>query len=243
MDRRSFITHAVAGSILYRDLFAQVSQNKNAPPPTTHPAVSEEDFDDYSSYLRAAFPDPPLTQAVPIVVKIRFMGTIGGHGFDHWHPRQQARLLRGAELFQKAWSSVEFKQKVESIPQMYWKTAQASISGKDLYPILISQKNITMPTYVHVKIFARVVGHENAASDSNPGATYLQWGYLNAADPIDLCNTLSHEYTHYAVAGASEDGGHTGPNRGYVSYAIGGVTENLAVGDQSSDDDPTYPPK
>jgi hypothetical protein len=203
----------------------------------------EDDFEDYPSYLRAAFPDPKLTQIIPLVVKIKFQGTIGGHGYDHWHPRQQARVLRAAELFQKVWSSAEFKQKVESIPQMYWKETPGNISGKELYPHLVAQKTITMPTYVHLNVFTRVLGHENAASDASPGATYLQWGYLDSADPHDLCNTFSHEYTHYAVAGASEDEGHTGPNRGYVSYAIGGLTENLAVGDQSSDDDPTYPPK
>jgi hypothetical protein len=244
MNRRSFITQGIAGSIFWRGALCQsVSQNKNAGPPTTHPPVMEEDFDDYPSYLRAAFPDPPLTQTVSLAVKSQFMGAIGGHGYDHWHPRQQARVLRGAELFQKVWSSAEFKQKVESIQEMYWKVGPGSTSGKDLYPHLMAQKAITMPTSVHLNVFTRVLGHENAASDSDPGATYLQWGYLDAADPVDLCNTLSHEYTHYAVAGASEDGGHTGPNRGYVSYAIGGLTENLAVGYQSSDDDPTYPPK
>ena len=202
-----------------------------------NPQIKREGYQQYAAYLDAKYPHPNLTKIVPFTVKLDLTNS---RFFGHWDDEQRARMSRAASLFQSVWSSEEFKTRVISIDSLVWHEDTddetlhpANITGAALYPKLIAALNVTMP----VKLI-RTPQDQTAASGLT--STEMEESWAKKASVYDLCNTLSHEYTHYGVTGWSWDEGHAGPVRKYVSYGIGAVTENLAAGFIRCCDDPTH---
>jgi hypothetical protein len=202
----------------------------------TEKDYNESDFPDYESYLKAQYPLPPLHLIIPIKVELDFFY---GH-FARWTTRQVAQMNRAALLFETVWSSQEFKDKVTGLTKPLYYRENAKITGAELYPKLVANPVITMPlTIVRNPRAIYIFGHENAASGE--AETVIQKAYINkgSATVYELCNTISHEYTHYKAAGSSEDAGHSDKLNEYVSYGIGALTENLAAGRILDKDDPS----
>jgi hypothetical protein len=200
-----------------------------------NPQIVQGDYPDYPSFLAAKYPVPALTPIVGFRVTINFLDS----HITGWKDDQKARVLQAAQLFQMVWSSQEFKDKVSAIPSLLWhegtedeQTYPSTISGADLYPKLISKLDVTMP----LKLIWDF--RDQTAATSND-FTNFEKGWASSADVYDVCNTLSHEYTHYIEPGWSWDGNHSSVLRNYVSYGIGGLTENLAAQVVRCCDDPT----
>ena len=236
MDRRMFVQNGALWSMaaLFEDrmrgqVCSELKDVKNN-------AVRESDFpNDYPAFLKARYPSPSLTP----IENFKFTPTVAFinsklHPWDR-HPEGKARINRALELWGAVWSSQEFKARVEKVPSLIWRydkdhpnATDRTITGKSLYEKLTAMRNpilkLVMVTNTHS------ISSESAASGKD--STNLQYKYASTAATVyELTNTLSHEYTHYAAAGSSLDASRTGDSLGnYVSYGIGGTTENMAAG-------------
>jgi hypothetical protein len=248
MHRRHFVLGSLA-LLSMRGVSYAVAQPGQQGDTSANVRKTEDDFDTYEEYLEYQYPLPKVTAIIPFKVTLDLRR--GAVPALKWHPRQTARIQRAGLLFQTVWSSKEFKDKVTSLKKpLIWhepddnaddeskKKSPPSITGPELYDKLVSVQTITMPLTIVFTLSALPVWGESANSGPDPDYTHIQWSYLSKASPYDLCNTLSHEYTHYAAPGASWDGGHSDDLKTYVSYGIGGLTEYLASDSTLSDDVP-----
>lgn len=183
------------------------------------------------SDLERYYPIPKLTKCTDFSLKPNYVspGLLGG-GFLHWSDEAKRRVDRAVVLMNAVWSSQEFKDAVTHAPLLWWKyrakeLAQWQILGNDLYPKLISNPT---PTVNYTIRFG------SAAAQSAGNTTYFRVGYLGKANPYQLCNTISHEYTHLRDGGESLDRGYDKqPDTSiFVSYGVGVLTEKLAAEEQ-----------
>jgi hypothetical protein len=242
MQRRSFIYGAALFAVANRILESQQTCLEVTDTPDGE--IMPSAYPDYVSYLTARYPLPKVTPIIQFKVSVKFID----NALHSWkrHPEGRARIERAAALFQSVWSSQEFKDAVCSIPQLTWRddpskppTPEAMISGKDLYPKLVGVLDVTIPLQMVDNIVRSYWGNENAATTPGANTTTIEYRYANTnARVYQLVNTLSHEYTHYTTSAASWDQGHSGLRKAYVSYGIGGLTENLAANTKLSCDDP-----
>jgi hypothetical protein len=241
MLRREFLAGSIAlllSDSLKRTTALSIPCTEDASDHT--PNIKLEANEDYATFLAAKYPEPGLTTILPFTVTLTDWRH--GHFFASWNDERKAKVIYAAKLFQKVWSSQEFRRKVMAVPTFVWHQDTKHedrnpehITGADLYPKLVSAPNITMKLTI-------IQDARRQTASSGLDFTEIEQKWIDNKTVYDLANTLSHEYTHYAVPGWSWDEGHAGPLRNYVSYGIGGITENLAAGWVRCCDDPTTPP-
>lgn len=207
---------------------------------TDAPKDDQVNSADYRAYLEKRYPLPALNKIVDFEPTCEL---IDYHRFPihhNWrdHPFGKLRVERALQLMGRVWSSREFKERLENAPLLTWRydatkpeAADRNIRGADLYAKLLSNKKPVLQ--LRLVTDGSSVGTSEAAHSSGfSDVISLQYEYASTnATVYQLTNTISHEYTHLAATGASYDGARTGDSLSlYVSYGIGGLTENMAAG-------------
>jgi hypothetical protein len=239
MLRRSFICGA-AWVALSRNLpLAMNSQKVTAIPKCSEKRDTVSNLEiveahgDPNNNMEKNYPLPRLTRITDFALSVNYVRPRGSGSLMSWdrHPAAKDRIKRAVELMNTVWSSREFKDRVNAAPLLWWKftkpegNSERQITGPALYELLMRNKTPT----VDVSMKA---GRAAAVSHGNT-MTIIQ-GYLNKATVFQICNTISHEYTHLDSGGQSEDYGfESAPDQSlFVSYGIGGLTEELAAGEK-----------
>jgi hypothetical protein len=234
MERRAFMKYGTVYSLAALSVRGILAQECMELKDTPNNPVHEFDFpNDYPAFLKARYPFPKLTSIINFKPTASFINS----KLHPWgrHPGGIARVNRALELWGAVWSSKEFKSRLEKVPSLIWRynadhpdSSDRTISGKDLYSKLTATKNPEMKLVMVTNTHS--LSSESAASGDD--STNLQYQYASTdATVYELTNTLSHEYTHYAASGSSLDASRTGDSlSNYVSYGIGGTTENMAAG-------------
>jgi len=259
MHRRKFLSTSsslAVGSLLPRQLFALTSglleadvscqQKHDTPLPAGVPPDNDDiPLKDYPAYLQRRYKAPALMKLADVNFKPSYelvdyhCCLFVHHNWDD-HPYGKMRVQRAIELIGAVWSSAEFRDRLYNAPPLIWRydpdnpsSPDRTISGKDLYDkhLLANQ---TPSFRIQMVTDGASISSEAAHSGADSDVINLQYGYASKnATTYDLANTISHEFTHLKVGGASLDSGRTGDSLSlYVSYGIGGLTENLAAGTQ-----------
>jgi hypothetical protein len=200
------------------------TDNKTCTDPGDSPANLQ--IDHPNSDMDKNYPLPKLTPYKDFKLTLNYIDSF-------WNPwkhftAEKARLERGVQLMNAVWSSVEFKNAVTNVTwPLQWehpnKKPSEQIKGEELYGHLMSNSSPTVDaTIVYGKAAAASIG--NLISYRNPA--------IKRSSVYTLCNTTSHEFTHLDITGVSTDNDYGDlPDASlFVSYGIGGLTEELAAG-------------
>lgn len=178
--------------------------------------------------LNQSYPLPKLTKCTEFSLRPSYLDPSGVRALGlRWSPEDKQRVNRAVELMNAVWSSEQFKRAVIDAPLLWWKYSRPDgdperhIQGLDLYTRLMSNQT---------PLVNYTITRGSAAAASGGDVTVFRNGYLRSANAYQLCNTISHEYTHLRYGGESEDWGfNKEPDvNTFVSYGVGGLTENLA---------------
>jgi len=229
MQRRLFI-FGVAYSLF--SPFA-LAQQETAPAKTDNKRCSDagdtpanSDLENPDLDMDKNYPLPKLTHYKDFNLNLDYVNSFG-HSWSKF-PGTTRRLKRAVQLMNVVWSSVEFKNAVSNVTwPLQWKHlddgTSGQIKGVDLYNHLMSDPNPTVEVTI-------VFGIAEAASAGR--RISYRTPAVKTSSVYGLCNTTSHEYTHLDMAGVSTDDDYgTLPDASlFVSYGIGGLTEELASG-------------
>jgi hypothetical protein len=237
MKRRRFMLGAATIAVI--KVFPMLADDGCLEKKDTESTIKEEDFDTYEAFLKERYPTPPnLTMITdfspkPIFIDQRLL-FVPVHRWNE-HPGGIARVNRALSLISSIWTSRQFKERVEAAPDLIWRydpdhpnAPDRTITGVDLYKRLLSERS---PKFT-IQLVTDTHSASSEAARSGGTSIKLQNNYASTnASVYQLVNTISHEYTHLDYAGASLDRGRTGDDLSlYVSYGIGGLTENMAAG-------------